>query len=111
MNDPWRARHFGNGYSAEWLPTGQRTWRILREAGTVKVFTTARDALKAAKTRFLASLEPTIRATLPVDADRLEQKLAAEAESFLRSNRQDVRNTEVHYRPGKKPFKAMRGRA
>lgn len=111
MTDPWRARQFGVGYSAEWLPTGQHSWRILREAGKVKTFPSAREALKAAKERFLKSLEPEIRATLPVDPDRMADKLKAEAESWLKSNRQDVKKAEIHYRPGKKPFKSMRGRA
>lgn len=112
MIDPWRTRNFGAGYTAEWLPTGQHTWRILRNSEKkVRVFPTAREALKAAKARFFRSLEPEIRATLPVDADRLAAKLQAEAESFLKSSREDVRKAEMHYRPGKKPYKAVRGRA
>ena len=111
MNNPWRARQFGAGYSAEWLPVGMHTWRILRESGKVKVFRTAREALKAAKERFLKSLEPEIRATLPADPDRMAEKMKAEAEAWLKSSRQDKQNAETHYRPGKKPFKSMRGRA
>ena len=92
------------------LPTGQCSWRILREAGKVKVFRSARDALKAAKERFLKSLEPEIRATLPADPDRMAEKMKAEAEAWLKSSRQDVKKAETHYRPGKRPFKSMRGR-
>lgn len=111
MFDPWRARHFGIGYSAEWLPVGQHSWRILRNGKKVVTFPTAREALKAAKEKFLKSLEPEIRATLPADPDRMAEKMKAEAESWLRSNRKDVRDAEIRRRPGKRPYKAMRGRA
>lgn len=111
MTDPWRAKHFGIGYSAEWLPCGQHTFRILREAGKVKVFPSASEALKAAKDRFLKSLEPEIRATLPADPSRMADKLKAEAESWLKSSRQDVQAATALRKPGRKQVVVMRGRA
>lgn len=111
MSDPWRAKHFGIGYSAEWLPCGQHTFRILRENGKVKVFPSAREALKAAKERFLKSLEPEIRATLPADPDRMAEKMKAEAESWLKSSRQDKQAATTIRKPGRKQVIVMRGRA
>jgi hypothetical protein len=112
MSDPWRTRQFGVGYSAEWLPVGQHTWRFLRTAEKkVKVFRTAREALKAAKERFLRSLEPEIRATIPVDPDRMAEKLKAEAESWLKSSRQDKQAATTLRKPGRKQVIVMRGRA
>lgn len=111
MSDPWRARQFGYGYSAEWLPVGQRTWRILKEAGKVKQFPTAVDALRAAKNRFLETLEPEIRATLPADPDRIAQKLKAEAESWLKSSRQDKQNATAIRKAGRRHVVVMRGKA
>lgn len=111
MTDPWRAKQFGTGYSAEWLPIGMHTWRILREAGKVKVFRSARDALKAAKERFLKSLEPEIRATLPADPDRMAEKMKAEAEAWLKSSRQDKQSATTIRKPGRKQVIVMRGRA
>ncbi|MCO5144571.1 MAG: hypothetical protein M9895_00180 [Aquamicrobium sp.] len=110
MSDPWRAKHFGVGYSAEWLPCGQRTFRILRESGKVKVFPTAREALKAAKERFLKSLEPEIRATLAADPDRMAEKMQAEAEAWLKSSRQDKQDATTIRKPGRKHVIVMRGR-
>lgn len=111
MTDPWRTRQFGTGYSAEWLPTGQANWRILRKEGQVRIFRTAREALKAAKDRFLRSLEPEIRATLPTDPDRIAEKLKAEAESWLKSSRQDKQSATTLRKPGRKQVIVMRGRA
>lgn len=111
MSDPWRAKQFGSGYSAEWLPTGQATWRILRKGGEVHVFRTAREALRAAKERFLRYLEPEIRATLPADPDRMTQKLKAEAESWLKSSRQDKQAATTIRKPGRRQVIVMRGRA
>lgn len=111
MTDPWRTRSFGSGYSAEWLPTGQRSWRILKKSGDVRIFPTAREALRAAKDKFMASLEPEIRATLPVDPGRIAEKLKAEAESWLKSSRDDRHAAETIRRPGRKQVIVMRGRA
>ena len=111
MSDPWRAKHFGIGYSAEWLPCGQHTFRILRENGKVKVFLTAREALKAAKERFLKSLEPEIRATLPADPDRMAEKMKAEAEAWLKSSRQDKQSATSIRKAGRRQVIVMRGRA
>lgn len=111
MSDPWRTRQFGTGYSAEWLPSGQRSWRILKKNGKVHVFPNARDALRAAKAKFLSSLEPEIRATLPVDPDRVAEKLKAEAESWLKSTREDRQAAETIRRAGRKQVVVMRGRA
>ncbi len=111
MSDPWRARQFGVGYSAEWLPTGQYSWRILREAGKVNIFPSAREALRAAKERFLKSLEPEIRATLPADPDRMADKLKAEAESWLKSSREDKQAATTLRKPGRRHVIVMRGRA
>jgi hypothetical protein len=111
MADPWRARHFKGGYSSEWLPVGQHSWRIIRENGEVKIFPNSREAMKAGKDRFLRSLEPEIRATLPVDPEKVADKLRSEAEAWLKSNRADVQAKTSIYRPGKKQVTVIRGRS
>jgi hypothetical protein len=111
MTDPWRARHFGAGYSAEYLPCGLRTWRILRQKGEVHVFPTRAQAQEAAKEAYLRTVEPTIRATLPVDPEKVAAKLQDEAENWLKSKREDVKAAHTVHRPGKKAFRVMKGRA
>lgn len=111
MSDPWRSRHFGAGYSGEWLPCGQSTWRIIKEHGKVKIFPSGRAAREAAKDKFLASLEPEIRSTLPADPDRMSRKLSAEAEQWLKSSRKDRQNATTIRKPGRKVVIVMKGRA
>ena len=115
MTDPWRAPHYNNGFSAEFLPCGERSWRIVRSGGVPIEFPTRNAALEAAKNAYLQRMEPTIRATVQRDPDaavaRMEAKLTADAESWLKSGRDDVREAATVYRPGKKPFKAIAGRA
>jgi hypothetical protein len=52
-----------------------------------------------------------VRSTVPVDPERIEKKLNAEAESWLRTSREDRRKAETQYRPGKKPLFVLPGRA
>lgn len=108
---PWRGRQFQGGYSAEYLPPGQRSWRIVKEKCQPKVFPTVSQAIRAAQDAYLSIVDGKTRASLPVDPGRIAAKLQAEAEDWLRSNRQDVKGTATHYRPGKKPFQETRGRA
>lgn len=107
---PWRAKQFATGYSAEYLPAGQRSWRIVKSAGNVVVFRSMREAIAGAENAYLRLLEPTIRATLPVNPDRLSAKLSDEAENWLRSKREDVQKRETLHRPGKKPLIVLPGR-
>ncbi|WP_144378499.1 hypothetical protein [Mesorhizobium amorphae] len=115
MDDPWRAQHFGSGYSAEFLPLGQRTWRIVKSGGVPIVFPTTRLAREAAKNAYLQRLEPSIRATIersPEDAQaRMEAKLLDEAENWLKSSRENVRAAETVHRPGRRRLIVMAGRA
>ncbi|MGE0290376.1 MAG: hypothetical protein AB7I42_25015 [Bradyrhizobium sp.] len=111
MSDPWRAKQFDKGYSAEFLPPGQRTWRMVKSGGEPIVFGSFSEAHGAAKNAFLQRLEPTIRATLPVDPDRIAAKLADEAENWLKSKREDVKASSTLYRPGRKHVIVMAGRA
>lgn len=115
MNDPWRAQHFGSGYSAEFLPLGQRTWRIVKSGGVPIVFPTTRLAREAAKNAYLQRLEPNIRATIersPEDAQaRMEAKLLDEAENWLKSSRENVKAAETVHRPGRRRLIVMAGRA
>lgn len=108
--DPWRARHFGAGYSAEYLPLGQASWRIYRLKGVVQVYGTIREAEQQAKDAFLRSLEPEIRATLPFDATKAERRLHAEAETFVRSSRADLKKQRIERRPGGKSFTVTPGK-
>ncbi len=108
---PWRAGHFKGGYTAEWLPPGQRSFRIVKSGGQPIVFPTRSEALGAAENAYVQRVEGHVRATLPVDPERLEAKLNAEAESWLRISREDRRKAETQYRPGKKPLFVLPGRA
>lgn len=115
MNDPWKSTHFNNGYAGEFLPAGERNWRYVKSGGEVIVFRTRNEAGQAAKQAYLARYEPRIRATLDRSPEeelaRLEDKLAAETESWLRTSREDRRKAETQYRPGKKPLLVLPGRA
>ena len=108
---PWRAAQFGIGYSAEWLPAGQRSWRIVKSGGKPIVFPTRSEALGAAENAYLQRIEGNIRATLPVDPERLQAKLTAEVESWLRTSREDRKKAETIYRPGKRRVLVIPGRA
>jgi hypothetical protein len=113
--DPWRGRQFGTGYSAEYRPAGEATWRIVRRDGEVAVYPTRAEAVEAAKQAFLARYETPIRATIQrseeEETQRMAEKLAGEADAFLRSSRQDVKAAQTHHRAGKRAFVEMRGRA
>lgn len=116
MTDPWRARHFGSGYSAEYLPTGQHSWRLARGAdGKPLVLPNRMEAEEAAKAAFLRSCEPEIRATCQRDPDdaaqRMADKLAANAEDWLRSSRSDKQAASIMHRKGGKRVLVMAGRA
>lgn len=119
MTDPWRSRQFNDGvregYTGEYLPTGERNWRMCRSRGEPIVFRTRNEALDAAKTAFLARYEPPLRATIersPEESEsRMAAKMQADAENWLKSNRRDVKGAETQYRAGKRPLKVMAGRA
>lgn len=112
---PWRAQQFSGGYSAEFRPPGQRSFRILKSDGKAVVFTTRSAALDAAENAYLLRVEPPLRSSVEVSPEvkeaKLESKLADEAENWLRSNRRDIKNAETVYRAGKRPLKVMVGRA
>lgn len=111
---PWRAAQFAAGYAAEFLPAGQRTWRIVRRHGEVLTFHTAAEAKTAAERAyhaFLAKLEPEVRSTIPVDPERLASKIAADAETWLRSRREDIKRQSVQHRAGRRPLLVLPGRA
>lgn len=108
---PWRGKQFSGGYSAEYRPVGQHSFRFVKERGKPKVFPTVSEAIRAAQDAFLATLDGQTRATLPFDASRAEKRLSAEAEDWLRSSRQDVKAAHVNRQPGRKPFQEIRGRA
>lgn len=109
--DRWRARHYGAGYSAEYLPPGQANWRILRKNKKVAVFATARDALEAAKARYLDIHEPKIRSTVEGKPDGLAEKLQAEAEQWLKSSRKDKKDASTLIGKNRRPIIVMRGKA
>jgi len=111
VEKPWRARHFGAGYSAEYLRCGMGHWRFVLEGKRPKVFPDHSGARTAAEDAYLASLDASIRSSLPLSEDRLQRKLEMERESFLKSNRKDVKSAETIYRPGKRPLVSMPGRA
>lgn len=98
------------GYVAEFLPVGQRTWRMLKSGGKPIVFETSKAARDAAENAYLARLEPNIRATVPQDPNKIAAKLSDEAENWLRSKREDHKNAHVEPRPGKKPYTVLRGK-
>lgn len=108
---PWRGKQFMGGYSAEYVPAGQRAWRIVKEFGTPRIFPTVTQAVRAAQDAYLASVDGKTRASLPFDASRAERQLFAEAEDWLRSNRQDVKGKQTHHRAGRRPFEEIKGRA
>lgn len=115
MEKPWRAKQFRGGYSAEFLPLGQRTWRIVKSGGDPIIFPSRSGALDAAENAYLARLNPTIRATIQIDPEkaeaRMEAKMLADAESWLKSKREDVKRAETVYRPGRKKLIVMSGRS
>ncbi|MGB3898168.1 MAG: hypothetical protein WA973_06405 [Mesorhizobium sp.] len=115
MDKPWRAKQFMGGYSAEWLPPGQSIWRIVKSGGEAIVFPSRSAALDAAQNTYLQRLNPTIRATVQIDPEkaeaRMEAKMLADAESWLKSKREDVKRTETIHRPGRKKLIVMTGRA
>lgn len=108
--DRWRARHYGAGYSAEYLPPGQTNWRILRQNKQVMVFLTAREAIQAAKARYLELHEPPIRSTTD-KPERLEEKLKADAEQWLRSTREDRKKSTTIFGKNRRQIPVWRGRA
>lgn len=108
---PWRASHFKNGYAAEFLPPGQRSFRIVKSGGEPIVFPSTRAAIAAAENAYLQRLEPKIRATLPVDQKRVAAKLADEAENWLKSKHADVKASSIVRQAGRKPFQVVAGRA
>jgi hypothetical protein len=108
---PFRASQFKGGYVAEFLPLGQRTWRMVKSGGEPIIFVTSRAARDAAENAYLARLEPTIRSTIPVSPDRLEAKLMDEAENWLQSKRADVKAQTTLHRPGRKKVIVMTGKA
>lgn len=114
MTDPWKATHFKNGYAGEFLPTGERSWRYVKSKGEVVVFFSREEAKEAAKQKFLERYEPPLRATIERSPEeelaRMEDKLAAEAERFLKSSRKDVKSAVTHHKPGRRPFTEMKGR-
>lgn len=111
MIKPWRAKQFDGGYSAEFLPCGERSWRIVKAGGKVVIFARRQQALTAAKNAYLARLEPNIRATLPIDPDRLSAKLSDEAENWLKSKRGDVKNQTAMHKAGRRPVIKLVGKA
>lgn len=115
MDDPWKATQFQNGYAGEFFPTGERSWRYVKAKGEVVVFLSRSEAKEAAKQKFLERYEPPLRATIERSPDeelaRMEDKLAADAERFLKSNRQDVKSATTSHRAGKRPLRIMTGRA
>lgn len=111
MMKPWRSGHFKGGYVAEFLPVGQRTWRMVKSGGEPVIFPTSRAAVSAAENAYIARLEPTIRATLPVNPERLEAKLTAEAEQWIRSSREDKQKQTTMHRAGKRQVIILSGRA
>ncbi|MDI1262262.1 MAG: hypothetical protein PS018_03275 [bacterium] len=111
MNNPWRAKHFGDGYSAEYLPIGQRTWRIVRSGGKPIEFPTRAAAEREAEAAYLRSMEPSIRATRPVDPERVAAKLADEAENWLKSKREDRQAQTTIHKAGKRPVLVLQGKA
>lgn len=109
--DRWRARQCGIGYSAEYLPPGQTNWRILRRSKQVMIFPTARDAREAAKARYLEIHEPRIVSTTEDKPDRLEDKLLAEAEQWLKSSRKDRKDASTLIGKNRRRIMVMRGKA
>lgn len=109
--EPYRASQFRGGYVAEFLPPGQRTWRMLKADGEPKLFPSWKAARDAAYSAFMLRLEPNIRSTMPVDPERLKSNLEAQAEDWLRSKREDVRRSEIIRVPGKRPLLKVPGKA
>lgn len=115
LSDRIRASQFDGGYSAEFLPVGERSWRIVRSGGKPIPFASRRAALAAAENALIQRMEPTIRATIqrsPEEAEaRMEAIMADEAENWLRSKRSDVKGRDVRYEAGRRPLVVLRGRA
>lgn len=116
MSDkPWRAKQFMGGYSAEFIPAHQRTWRILKSGGKPVVYATRAAANEAAMNAFLASVDGRVRTTIEIDPKtaeaRLEAKWRDEAENWLQSKRADAKAKTTLHRPGKKKVIVMTGRA
>lgn len=113
MSNRWRALHFKTGYSAEFLPDGQRTWRYVKDsAGRPEVFPTRYDADRAARDAYYDYRDRSqIRATIPLDPARLKSKLEADAETWLKTKRDDAKAATTMRRPGKRTIVVMRGRA
>lgn len=111
MEKPWRVRQFDDGYSAEYLRCGMGHWRFVLDDRRPKIFQSRREAQDAAENAYLASLDASIRSSLPISEDKVQRKLEMERESFLLSKRQDVKNAETRYAPGKRPLKVQTGRA
>jgi hypothetical protein len=116
---PWRARHFDGGYSAEYLPDGGSVWRIVKHAvdgrRRVKVFPSVRQAEIAAQRAYLDDGRGKITSTVEIPDDikeaRMAEKFAAEAESWLKSSRQDKQAATAIHKPGRKQVIVMRGRS
>ena len=105
--EPWRAGQFRNGYTAEFIPPGQRTFRMLKEDGRPKVFASRREAKQAALDAYLNHPD-SIRATTP--PKKVGSTLQAEAEQFMRSRREDIKKQTTHHRAGKRPLIVLSGK-
>jgi hypothetical protein len=108
---PYRGSQFGTGYSAEWLPPNQHTWRILRQAGKVMVFPTQQQAKEAAEVAYWAEPRAKRVAGLPFDEQALADKMAASVEDWLISRRKDRQAQQVLHKPGRRPLVVIPGRA
>jgi hypothetical protein len=100
-----------SGYSAEYIPHEQHTWRMLKKGGKPIIFLTRREAEKAAAQAFLSTIDGKTRSTLPVNPERLEAKLSAEAEQWIRSSREDKQKQTTMHRAGKRQVVILSGRA
>lgn len=107
---PWRAHRCGLVYHAEYLPEGGVVWRVVRSKGKPVRFKSPEDAVSAAQDAYLAWVRQE-RAIFGTRDQTIEGKLEAEAESWLRSKRQDVKRSRTIHRPGKRPLRVMMGKA
>ncbi|MFC3208120.1 hypothetical protein [Aquamicrobium soli] len=111
MDKPWRVRHFKTGFSAEYLRCGMGHWRFVLDGKQPKLFVDRREARCAAEDAYLASLDASVRSSLPVSEDKIARNLEMAREQFLKSKREDVKRTETIHRPGRKKLIVMTGRA
>lgn len=97
----------------EFLPAGERSWRYVKSVGQVIEFRSREDAREAAQQVYLARYEPRDprhNRTKPGGRDGAERSQdGCRGRKLRQFEARGREGAATHYRPGKRPFKAIKG--